>query len=368
VEQAIEPVRDSGLVEGRRHDRVEAKPPRLCSILSAIVFVLFVRYISLTQEVRHAKRFGSVVGARSVSEIADDSILHQYGSREGHMTRRSALKNLLSVAGLLLCPHAVPQEPNQIASQEASRGKAWDILRAGAHAANFDKRANAIQALGLTSGDSDAVQLAEEALHDNEPTVRAAAAKALGAMISTKSIPRLRDALSDKDISVCLAAAHSLVQLKEHSGYELYYDVLMGERKGGNSLIAGQLNDLKTPERAIKFAFDQGIGFVPYAGYGMEAVRAWKKRSTAPTLAAAARELAEDPDPRTSRALAKAASDRNWVVRAAALEAIAKRGDPALLESAAQEMSDKKDIVRFSAAAAVLQLTHIAEGRGEKSP
>ena len=277
------------------------------------------------------------------------------------MARLALLTDVLALAGLILCPHALPQEPREIASQEASRDKAWDILRAGARARNFDKRANAIQALGLTFGDSEAVQLAEEALHDKEPTVRAAAAKALGAMSSTKSIPLLRDALSDKDISVCLAVAHSLILLKENSGYDLYYDVLMGERKGGKNLIFDQMNDLKTPERAIKFAFDQGIGFVPYAGYGMEAVRAWKRRNPSPTRAAAARELADDPDPRTGRALAKAVSDKDWVVRAAALEAIAKRGDPALLESAAQEMSDKKDIVRFSAAATVLHLTCIAE-------
>jgi HEAT repeat protein len=277
------------------------------------------------------------------------------------VARRALLKNLLALAGLILCPHALPQEPRQIASQGASWDKAWDILRTGAHASNFDKRANAIQSLGLTSGDPEAVQLAEEALRDKEPSVRASAAKALGAMGSTESIPRLRDALLDKDISVCLAAAHSLIQLKENSGYDLYYDVLVGERKGGKNLIAEQMSDLKTPERAIKFAFDQGIGFVPYGGYGMEAVRAWKKRNNSPTRAAAARELALDPDPRSSRALSKALSDTDWVVRAAALQAIAKRGDPTLLPDVSQAMSDKKDIVRFSAAAAVLHLTCIAE-------
>jgi len=78
-------------------------------------------------------------------------------------------------------------------------------------------------------------------------------------------------------------------------------------------------------------------------------------------------ELAEDPDPRTSRALAEAASDKSWIVRAAALEAIAKRGDPALLETAAQQMSDKKDIVRFSAAAAVIHLSHVANERSERN-
>jgi len=76
----------------------------------------------------------------------------------------------------------------------------------------------------------------------------------------------------------------------------------------------------------------------------MEAVRAWKRRNPSPTRAAAARELADEPPPRTGRALAKAVFRQDWVVRAAALEAIAKRGDPALLESAAQEMSDKKGL------------------------
>jgi HEAT repeat protein len=277
------------------------------------------------------------------------------------MAHHVLLRNLLILAELMLCPHALPQEPSQADAQDASRDKAWDILRTGSRASNFDKRANAIQSLGMTSRDPDAVQLAEEALHDKEPIVRASAAKALGAMGSTESIPRLRDALSDKDISVCLAAAHSLIQLKENSGYQLYFDVLVGERKGGKNLIADQMNDLKTPERAIKFAFDQGIGFVPYGGYGMEAVRAWKKRSNSPTRAAAARELADDPDPRSGRALSKALSDKDWVVRAAALEAISKRGDLALLPDASQAMSDKKDIVRFSAAAAVVHLARIAE-------
>ena len=46
----------------------------------------------------------------------------------------------------------------------------------------MDKRANAIPALGLDSGDPAAVQLAEDALGDKEAHVRAAAAKALGSL------------------------------------------------------------------------------------------------------------------------------------------------------------------------------------------
>jgi HEAT repeat protein len=237
----------------------------------------------------------------------------------------------------------------------------------GAHGSNMDKRANAVQALGLASGDLEAVRLAEDALGDKEALVRGAAAKALGALGSPESIPKLQNLLADKDISVALAVGHALVQLKSNSGYDVYYSLVVGVRKGRTSPITEELNQMKTPARAIRFAFDQGIGFLPYGGYGMEAYHAWKKRSTAPTRAAAARELAGDPDPRAGQALAKAVSDKDWSVRAAAVEAIAKRGDPALLANIVPAMSDKKDIVRYSAAAAVLRLSRITQENGTQS-
>jgi HEAT repeat protein len=268
---------------------------------------------------------------------------------------------------LALAPQSWSQSSSSTDPEADSRERAWNILSTAAHLSNFDHRANAIQALGFTSGDGAAVQLAEDALRDKEPTVRAAAAKALGAMRSTASIPKLENLLSDRDISVVLASAHALVQLKDKSGYDTYYSVLEGELKGGHGMFTDQMEQMKSPERAIKFAFDQGIGFVPYAGYGKEVLHAWRQRSTAPTRAAAARALADDPDPRTGRALAKAVSDKNWVVRAAALEAIAKRGDPALLHDIEPAMSDKKDIVRYSAAAAVLHLVRIAQGNAHTS-
>jgi len=279
-----------------------------------------------------------------------------------------------TVAGVLilsLCftPAAVDLrlESPQSAGQVDAQKQAWNILVKGAHGSNMDKRANAIQALGLASGDLEAVRLAEDALGDKEALVRGAAAKALGALGSPESIPKLQNLLADKDISVALAAGHALVQLKSNSGYDVYYSLVVGIRKGRTSPITEELNQMKTPARAIRFAFDQGIGFLPYGGYGMEAYHAWKKRSTAPTRAAAARELAGDPDPRTGQALAKAVSDKDWSVRAAAVEAIAKRGDPALLANIVPAMSDKKDIVRYSAAAAVLRLSRITRENGTQS-
>jgi HEAT repeat protein len=66
-------------------------------------------------------------------------------------------------------------------------------------APTVDKRANAIQALGLAAGDPAAVRLAEDALGDKEAYVRAAAVKALGALGSTESIPKLQNLVNDNN-------------------------------------------------------------------------------------------------------------------------------------------------------------------------
>jgi HEAT repeat protein len=281
------------------------------------------------------------------------------------------MRSVMAFLALLLCFTStaidLPLASQQSATQLDAQKQAWNMLVQGAHGSNMDKRANAIQALGLDSGDPAAVQLAEDALGDKEAYVRAAAAKALGALDSPQSIPKLQSLVTDKDISVALAVGHALVQLKSNSGYDVYYSLVVGVRKGSTSPITEEMNQMKTPSRAVRFAFDQGIGFLPYGGYGMEALHAWKKRSTAPTRAAAARELAGDPDPRSGQALAKAVSDKDWSVRAAAIEAIAKRGDPALLVDIVPAMSDRKDVVRYSAAAGVLRLGRIAQENGSRS-
>jgi HEAT repeat protein len=281
------------------------------------------------------------------------------------------MRSVMAFLALLLCFTSaavdLPLASQQSATQLDAQKQAWNMLVQGAHGSNMDKRANAIQALGLDSGDPAAVQLAEDALGDKEAYVRAAAAKALGALDSPQSIPKLQSLVTDKDISVALAVGHALVQLKSNSGYDVYYSLVIGVRKGSTSLITEEMNQMKTPSRAVRFAFDQGIGFLPYGGYGMEALHAWKKRSTAPTRAAAARELAGDPDPRSGQALAKAVSDKDWSVRAAAIEAIAKRGDTTLLVGIVPAMSDRKDVVRYSAAAGVLRLGRIAQENGSRS-
>lgn len=80
---------------------------------------------------------------------------------------------------------------------------------------------------------------------------------------------------------------------------------------------------------------------------------------------AAAKVLAKDPDPASTKTLADAAGDKSWLVPAAALEALAKRGGPAVLDTISLGMSDKKEAVKYTAAAAVLRLTAIKEAGPE---
>jgi len=243
--------------------------------------------------------------------------------------------------------------------------QAWSILEAGAKSEKIRDRAAAIHVLGLLPNDRRARKMAEAALGDNAPEVRSASAAALGEMRSRNSIPKLKSATDDKDPSVALAAAHALLQLKDNSGYDLYYEVLTGERKTGKSVLA-QAAVLKDPKKLAEIGFQQGLGFIPFAGMGWKAFKTIKKGDSSPARAAAATVLSKDPDPRTTEALANAAGDKNWIIREAALEALSRRGDPSALNTVGLYLSDQEGEVKYTAAATALRLAAIRQSRPSK--
>ena len=244
------------------------------------------------------------------------------------------------------------------AAAQDMRQKAWNALQEGIQSKNADERAAAINALGLLRNDPKGIDAAEKALTDLDPRVRVAAMTALGQMGSKGSIPKMKSvALKDKENSVILAGAHAVLALGDPSAYEVYYAILTGQRKSGASLMDEQLKMLKDPKKMAQFGFDAGIGFIPYASAGLGVIKAVGKDDDSPVRAAAARNLATDPDPRSGKALAAAAADKSPVVRSAALNAIALRGDPSLVSAVQPALSDEKRVVRYTAAAALLRLT-----------
>jgi HEAT repeat protein len=235
--------------------------------------------------------------------------------------------------------------------------KAWGVLNKGLAEHSAEHRAKAVHALGLIPENSKAQEFAEKALGDEAAPVRAAGAGALGAMNAKGAIPKLKAAVKDTDAQVVFASAASLYQMNDHSAYEVYYAVLSGEKKSGEGLVDSQMKMLKDPKAMAKLGFEQGLGFIPFAGAGYSVFKAVSKDDTSPIRAAAAQRLVRDPDPRSAKALAAAATDKKWLVRAAAVDAIAKREDPALLPAVLPLLADEDETVRYNAAAAVIHLS-----------
>ena len=252
--------------------------------------------------------------------------------------------------------------------------KAWNILASGVGEKNVLKRADAVEALGLLPRDTRARAMAERALGDDNPRVRAAAAIALGDMRSTRSIPKLTEALADTDPVVVLSAAHSLLLMHDNKAYDVYYAVLTGQRKAGRGLIAQQRARLDDPKKLAVTGVETGLGFVPFGGIGVSAYKLVTKRGSDDVRAAAAEVLAKDSDPQSRDALVNATTDHSEPVRIAALKAIATRGDRTLLKSIESSMDDEKETVQYVAAAAVIRLSGEttapppASSRQEKKP
>jgi len=203
--------------------------------------------------------------------------------------------------------------------------------------------------------------MAEKALKDENPEVRAAAALALGDMQSKSSVPALRAVLDDPEPAVALAAAQALSLLHDRAANDVYFEVLTGERKTGKGLIESQKSMLRDPKKLARIGIAEGIGFIPFGGLGWEAIKTLTKDDASPIRASAAKILADDPDPASMKALEDATGDKSWIVRAAALEALAKRGNPAALDSVELAMYDEKEVVKYTAAATYLHLAEIKD-------
>ena len=271
------------------------------------------------------------------------------------------LRSFFCVFSLVILSAAATLSIAQDATTQTPQQTAWTVLNAGLEDNSTDLRVRAARVLGELNGNKKAEDAALSALeNDKQPEVRAAAAQALGEMGAKDAKTQLHAAFQDTDPSVIIAAAHSLIQLGDDRGYDVYYAVLTGQQKTGTSLTDQQKKMLKDPKKMAALGVQAGIGFIPFGGLAMTGYKMITRDDTSPVLAAAALMLAKDPDPKSGEALADASATKDkWLVRAAAFDAIAKRGDPVLLKAAEAGLQDEKDQVRISAAGAVICLIDI---------
>jgi HEAT repeat protein len=271
------------------------------------------------------------------------------------------MKLLVRAISLAVLSTVVSLVMAQDAATQASLDTAWNVLNTGLEDNSTEIRAMAAHELGELSGNAKAEQAAISTLkNDKQGDVRAAAAQSLGEMGARSAKPDLHAAFKDPEPAVIIAAAHSLIQLGDNSGYNVYYAVLTGEQKTGQSLSDQQKKMLKDPKKMAALGLQAGMGFVPFGGLALTGYKLLTRDDVSPVLAAAALMLAKDPDPKSGDALANASANKDkWLVRAAAFDAIAKRGDPVLLNAAEAGLQDDKPQVRVSAAAAVIRLNDV---------
>jgi HEAT repeat protein len=121
------------------------------------------------------------------------------------------ISTLLIFATFLALPET------SVAASEAPAARAWQILQQGLASHRAGRRESAVHALRLLSQNPQAQNMAERALADGNPKVRAAAARALGPMGAVSSAPKLKALLNDKEPGVVLAAARSLFLLGDRN-------------------------------------------------------------------------------------------------------------------------------------------------------
>lgn len=271
-----------------------------------------------------------------------------------HLNRNRAI---LAICGSILIYSAA------FGYAQTTPDQAWPVLEAGLAQKHASQRLVAVRVLGLLPNDPRAAELAEKALRDSNPAVRAAAATALGQMHADGADAALKQALNDTQLPVVMAAAHALRLLNDPACYEVYYQVFTGERKDNSGMVAQEMKVIHDPKQVAEMGLSEGIGYAPFAGIGWEAFQTIMKdkKNGVAAKAALISALATDPDVRTNQLLLNTSTNPHWVLRVAALEAITKRGDPTLLPQIEPRLADPKAQVKYTAAATIIHLTDLAK-------
>lgn len=257
---------------------------------------------------------------------------------------------------------AVATPATAAVSAATARRNAWTCLTDGLAEKNYDRRAQAIAALGTIGLRPDVVHLIETGLNDKDAPVRQAAVEVLGTMKSRSSLPKLRAALDDPSAVVSFAAAQALWNMGDKTGEDLFGEVLEGDRKVSVGIVRGGLQQaherLHDPTALAELGAVEAAGaFLGPAGFGVSAAIEMSKDKAAPARAVSARILGQDARGGARDVLEEALQDKSWIVRAAAAEALGVHGSVNDVAKLAPLLNDDHKEVRYRAAAAIIRVT-----------
>lgn len=242
------------------------------------------------------------------------------------------------------------------------RANAWGMLADGATSDKSQSRSDAISAMTILGDDPSAVAVMEDALTDKDDSIRVLAVTSLGEVRDPRAIPELRDALEDRSPEVSFAAAQALWKMGDHSGRNIFFEVLAGERRTTPGPIKSHVNqamqELHDPKALAMIGINEASGaFLGPFSMGVSMLEEYAKDSSAPVQALCAKLLASDNTEDTLDELKYALDDKNWAVRAAAARALGAMNRPEVIPRLREMMKDDKEqAARFIAAAALIEL------------
>ena len=249
-------------------------------------------------------------------------------------------------------------------SVESETNAAWELLKTALSDSKTQARParlDAVSALGTLSDFAPAQKLLRDAAKDPDRYLRFAAVAAMGASKAELFIPDLRTALEDSAPEVSFAAAVSLWKMHDHTGENVLYAVLAGDRKVKQGVVGSGLHeadqDLHTPSKLAEIGAEQGAyALLGPVGFGVDAFRMARKGSNGDSArVVTATLLAEDTSNATLQQFVDALEDHDYRVRAAAARELGDYRGKQVTDALEDAFADPKPSVRLMAAASYIR-------------
>ena len=255
-----------------------------------------------------------------------------------------------------------PSERSEETSHPRTSLSPWQLLAEGVTSHTIARRQEALAALGTLGTKSRAIQLVVSALDDKDASIRQLAARNLGQMHAKTAIPRLKEALNDDSAGVSFAAAKSLWDMGDHTGRDVFIEILSGERSHSSDVMKDQLESarkrLQDPRGlAVIGAKEAASSLFGPAGWGIKIVEEITKDRSVSARAMSAAVLGHDSSLDAIKELDDALDDKNWIVRTAAAQALGECKQPDQIKHLTALLSDDKPAVRYMAAASIIRLS-----------
>src|ERR1700678_2646253 len=241
---------------------------------------------------------------------------------------------------------------------------AWDMLKTALSDSSTKARParlDAASALGTLADFEQAQKLLRDSAKDTDRYLRLAAVAAMGASKAEIFLPDLRTALNDSAPEVSFAAAVSLWKMNDHTGENVLYAVLAGDRKVKQGVVGSGLHeadqDLHTPSKLAEIGAEQGAyALLGPVGFGVDAFRMARKGSNGDSArVVTATLLADDTSNATMQQFVDALEDHDYRVRAAAARELGDYRGKQVTDALEDAFADPKPSVRLMAAASYIR-------------